>query len=304
MSEPNASAPRRAFLPTFVALPIAVLLVLVFVALLFPWQSLGRRIAFEISRGSGARVEVPDLSPAFTARGPVLRATHVTIEHPAVDQVALSELEIAPRLSSSWLQGDPTLRVWARSGLGNVDGVLRLGSEPAYRGLASEVELSRLPLRLDATGLRLSGPIEADVDLALDPNGTLRGRVDFESPSLLVESSALPMALPFSSAVGTVEILQSGATRIDSVALEGPLVEARIDGEVGLVHHSQSPPIDLVAHLRIVEPLLRQMAPGAGLALSPDGEADIRVGGTVDLPEIEPLGAPPRLRGSPGAGTP
>ncbi len=292
MSDVNASNASRpsAGLPRAIAIPLAALLLLLFLVLLFPWDSLGRRIAWEISRVSGARVDVPNLAPAFTARGPVLRARGVTIEHPAVDRVLLRELEIAPRFSTSWLGGDPTLRVWAQTGLGDVDGVLRLGGEPAYRGRVSEVEIDRLPLRLDATGVRLSGRIEADADVALDPNGTLQGRVDFESPNLTIQSTQLPLAIPFTGARGGIEILESGATRIDSVVLEGEVVEGELSGEIGLVHRSQSPPLDMTGHLVIHDRTLRQLAPGAGLLLSPDGEADIRVSGTIDAPRITTVG--------------
>ena len=296
MPETNVSASdsRGGTPPIGLVLLLCGLLVLVFIVFRFPWDSLGRRIAWEISHVSGARVDVPNLAPAFTARGPVLRADGVTIEHPAIDQVRLFALEIAPRLSMSWFGGDPTLRLWAESGLGNIDGILRLGDAPAYVGQVSEVELSRLPLRIEATGVRFRGLIEADADVALAPNGTLQGRVEFESPSLSVESNRLPIAIPFTRAAGVIEILESGATRIESLALEGEVLEAELSGEISLVHRSQSPPIDLIAHLRIVNPTLRQLAPGAGLVLSPDGEADVRVGGTLDAPEMTPSGAPSR----------
>lgn len=281
------------FLPPRVLWPIAALLVALFVLIRFPWDSVGRRVAWEISRVSGARVEVDALSPALTARGPVLRATDVTIEHPAVERVRLTELELAPRLSGSWLSGEPTVRVWARTGLGNADGVLRLGETPAYQGRVDGVSIERLPLRLDASRVRIAGVIDADADVALAPDGTLSGRVDFESPSLTLESPQLPIAIPFSRAVGTIEILETGATRIAGVRLEGPIVEGDLDGEIGLVHRSQSPPLDLQARLRILDPSLRQLAPSAGLPLAPDGSADLRIGGTIDRPDFQPVGGPP-----------
>jgi len=295
VSETNASASdsRGGTPPIGLVLLLCGLLVICFILLRFPWDSLGRRIAWEISHVSGARVDVPNLTPALTARGPVLRAEGVTIEHPAIDQVRLFALEIAPRLSMSWFGGDPTLRLWAESGLGNIDGILRLGDEPAYVGQVSEVELSRLPLRIEATGVRFRGLIEADADVALAPNGTLQGRVEFESPSLVIESSRLPIAVPFSRAAGVIDILESGATRIDSLALEGEVLEAELSGEISLVHRTQSPPIDLLAHIRVVNPTLRQLASGAGLDLSPSGETDVRVGGTLDAPEMTSAGAPP-----------
>jgi type II secretion system protein N len=284
------------WLPTRIAVPLAVGLFVLFVILLFPWDAVGRRIAYEISRASGARVDVPELAPAITSRGPVLRARRVTIEHPAIDRVELFTLEIAPRLSTSWLGGEPTLRVWAESGLGNVDGRLRLGPEPAYLGRVTGVELSRLPLRLEASGVRLRGEIEADADVALDPGGTLQGHVDFESPSLEIESNKLPVALPFTHATGRVEILESGATRIDGVVLEGVLVSGELSGEIGLVHRSQSPPVELQAKLRIVDPNLRRLAPAVGLELDGEGRAHIAVRGTLDAPEISPYTNPTAAR--------
>jgi len=283
------SSGSNGFLPRAITIPLAALLTLIFIALLFPWDAVGRRIAWEISRVSGAVVNVTDLSPGLSGRGPVLRATDVTIEHPAVDRVRLSALEIAPRFSMSWFGGNPTLRIWGESNLGNIDGVLRLGREPAYVGHVSEVELARLPLRLRESDLQLSGLLDAEADVALDPGGTLGGRVDFESPSLRVQSGLLPIPLEFSSASGTIELLESGATKITNVRLDGPTVQGEIDGEVGLVHRSQSPPLAMTARVRILDATLRQLAPSAGLRLDAQGEARLQISGTADAPKLSML---------------
>lgn len=271
-----------------VGIPIVVVLILIFILLGFPWDSLARRVAAEISAASGSSVSIDTLAPALTPRGPVLRARDVVIEHPAVDRVRLLELEIAPRWSSSWFSGEPKLRVWADTELGLVDGVLGLGSTSSFAGQVGQVELARLPLRLDASGIRLSGRIDADANVALAPNGTLSGRVAFSSPSLVVESNKLPMAIPFTHAEGVVVILENGATQIESVTLEGDLLNGKLSGEIGLVHRSQAPPIDLSAEIRIVDATLRQLAPSAGIPMSPDGTIKLRLGGTLDAPEINP----------------
>lgn len=270
-----------------VGIPIVVVLILIFILLGFPWDSLARRVAAEISAASGSSVSIDTLAPALTPRGPVLRARDVVIEHPAVDRVRLLELEIAPRWSSSWFSGEPKLRVWADTELGLVDGVLGLGSTSSFAGQVGQVELARLPLRLDASGIRLSGRIDADANVALAPNGTLSGRVAFSSPSLVVESNKLPMAIPFTHAEGVVVILENGATQIESVTLEGDLLNGKLSGEIGLVHRSQAPPIDLTAEIRIVDATLRQLAPSAGIPMSPDGTIKLRLGGTLDAPEID-----------------
>lgn len=302
MTEPNASVIRSGgptTLPKAIGIPIVVALILTFIFLGFPWDSLARRVASEISRASGSAVSIEYLAPALTSRGPVLRALDVVIEHPAVDRVRLLELEIAPRWSSSWLSGEPRLRIWADTELGLVDGILELGETPGFEGNVSRIDLARLPLRLDASGIRISGQLDTDATVELDPNGTLKGRVAFTSPSLVLESSQLPLAIPFTHAEGVIVILDDGATQIESVALEGDLLEGELSGKIGLVHRSQAPPIDLDVQFRIVDPMLRQLAPGAGIPMSPNGEIAVKVGGTLDAPEIAPQSTPNRRRTGP-----
>ncbi len=278
-------------IPLYLAIPIALLLTLVFVALLFPWDAVARRLAFEIGAASGARIQFGELAPAWTARGPVLRARDVSIEHPSVQQLRVAELEVAPRFSTSWLRGEPRLRVYADSGLGVVDGVLLLGAAPAFDGKLSRVAIERLPLRLGSAGVRVAGELAAVADVALDPGGTLRGRVEFESPSLRIEAALIPKPLVFSRATGTLSILESGATRIESVTLEGEQVRGTLEGEIGLVHRSQPPPLDLRAELEIVDVELRALAQAAHLPIGPDGRASLEIRGTAALPELTPLGA-------------
>ena len=271
-------------------------LILIFIGILFPWDSVARRVAHEISLASGSRVELGGLSPALSSRGPVLKAEDVVVDHPALERLRIHRLEIAPRLSTSWLKGEPKLRVWADSEIAEVDGILRLGSASGFTGDAERVQIERLPLRLDASGLALSGTLDAKADVALEPSGILRGDVDFDSDSLIIQSDLLPLAIPFSRASGTVVLADSGATQIERALFEGPLVQGQISGEIGWVHRSLSPPLDLEATLEVVDPTLRQLAPGAGLSLDGSGKAKIHVGGTIDAPEMMPssAGAPPR----------
>lgn len=277
------------WIPLYLAIPIALLLTLVFIALLFPWETVARRLAYEIGAASGARIQLGELAPAWTARGPVLRARDVSIEHPSVQQLRVAEFEVAPRFSISWLRGEPRLRVYADSGLGVVDGVLLLGAAPAFDGKLSRVAIERLPLRLGSAGVSVAGELGAVADVALDPGGTLRGRVEFESPSLRIEAALIPKPLVFSRATGTLSILENGATRIESVALEGEQVRGTLEGEIGLVHRSQPPPLDLRAELEIVDVELRALAQAARLPVEPDGRASLQIRGTAALPELSPL---------------
>ena len=275
-----------------VVVPLAIGLIVIFTLLLFPWESLARRVAWEVSMASGGHVTISTLAPALTARGPVLRARDVLIEHPAVDRIRLSELEIAPRQILQWLRGSPSLRIWTTSDLGIIDGVLGLGTTSTFVGQVQQVELARLPLRLEASGVDLSGQLNGDADITLDPNGSLHGRMTFDSPSLVVRSQMLPMDIPFSKALGTIEILEDGSTRIESLTVEGDVLEGNLSGEIGLVHHSQSPPISLNVKMRIVDPGLRQLAPSAGIPVAANGEVNLQISGTFDAPRVVPNQAP------------
>ena len=184
----------------------------------------------------------------------------------------------------AWLSGRPRLRIFADSALGRIDGVLVLGSEPAFEGRVERVTIERLPLRLAAAGIRVAGELTAIADVSLDPGGTLRGRIDFESPALQIEAALLPIPLRFSRAAGTLSILESGATRIESVSLEGEQLRGSLEGEIGLVHHSQPPPLALDADFEILDPELRALAQAAQLPIGTDGRAALRIGGTAALP--------------------
>ncbi|MFO0687708.1 MAG: type II secretion system protein GspN [Myxococcota bacterium] len=304
MSDSIASKRSASGTPSLLLLvPLAIALVLVFVAILFPWQAVARRLAFEIGAASGARVTLEDLAPAWTARGPVLRARNVVIEHPSVRLLRVADLEVAPRFGTSWLGGKPRLRIFADSDLGVVDGVLVLGAAPAFDGRVERVTIERLPLRLSAAGVRVAGELSAEADVALDPAGTLHGKVAFESPRLAIEAMLLPKPLAFTSATGSLAILETGATRIENVKLEGEQVRGTLSGEIGLVHRSQPPPLDLRADVEVVDPELRALAQAARLPIPPDGRASLEIRGTAAAPMLLPAGGP-RPAAGPAAGAP
>ena len=157
----SASGSGSARLTRFALVPACLLVTLLFTALLFPWEAVGRRVAWEINRVSAADVEMRDISPALTARGPVLRARDLVVDHPAVERVRLAELELAPRFSTSWFSGEPTIRVWAETSLVMVE--LR---QEGLVAVARRFEAVREGMR------------EYLTDLAEDEGGETAGRAD------------------------------------------------------------------------------------------------------------------------------
>lgn len=134
--------------------------------------------------------------------------------------------------------------------------------------------------------MRVAGELGAIADVALDPGGTLRGRIEFDSPSLRIEAALIPKPLLFRRATGVLSILENGATRIESVKLEGDQVRGTLDGEIGLVHRSQPPPLALQADLEILDAELLALAQAARLPIGPDGRAALQIGGTAALPQL------------------
>ena len=285
--QPSNSAEQSPTYSKIAVIPTVLGLVILFIVLLFPWDSLARRVAWEISIASGANVAISTLAPSLTARGPVLRARDVVIEHPAIDRLKIQELEIAPRELIGWLTGKPRLRLWTTTELGKIDGLLGLGETPNFVGSLSRIELSRLPLRLGYSGLKLAGQLDGEADITLDPKGTLRGRMTFRSTNLVLSSALPPIEISFQNAEGVIELLESGATRIESLKVESELLEGQLSGEVGLAHHSQSPPIDLNVDMQIIDADLQRLALSAGFPVSLDGRLNVRVRGTLDAPEFD-----------------
>ncbi|HKK51562.1 MAG TPA: hypothetical protein VKA74_08235, partial [Myxococcota bacterium] len=64
MIESSSSPPAAVGRPTLrapVAIGLALLLILIFVALLFPWDSLARRLTFALERASGSRITIGEI---------------------------------------------------------------------------------------------------------------------------------------------------------------------------------------------------------------------------------------------------
>ena len=110
----------------------AVLLTGVFLVVGFPYDRLTPRITQAIETATGARVSIGRLGLGVAWLGPQLRAWDLDVTTPGGRRIPIDRLRVHPAWSMSWLRGVPSVVVAVRSPLGEIDGTLRIGGQPAF----------------------------------------------------------------------------------------------------------------------------------------------------------------------------
>ncbi|HSJ96961.1 MAG TPA: type II secretion system protein GspN, partial [Myxococcota bacterium] len=291
MSQPIAAAPfpllpRSPVRRTLVVAAAYLALTLGFVITGFPVDRLMPQVEALASAATGSRVEIADLDIDVIALLPALHARDVAITTPGGRMLRLDRVRARPAWSLSWLRGDPSLVVALRAGQGRIDGTVRLGEAPGFRGDLAEVDLALLPQALPGSpGLALDGRLGGELDLRMGevgPEGTLALRATEGSLSL----PDFPIGVPYQSIAAEATLGGDALLTIGSLVVDGPMLALDASGTVG---HGPAPglsPLALQARLDVREPALRDMVAGAGVALGPDGRADLAIGGTLSAPEL------------------
>lgn len=271
-----------------VALAAAYLaLTAVFAAAGFPTQRLAPRVAAALEAATGARVALGRLEPGFVLLGPQLRAYDVEVVWPGGFRLRFDRARVRPAWSLSWFTGEPSLALALRSDLGEVDGTARLGAAPAFHGTVSGLALGRLPQDVLGAGVRLEGSLDADVDLRVGPQAP-EGELALRARAGSLSLPSLPIGIPFERLDGDLALGGDSMLTLHSVALEGPLVALRGNGRVGQAAEVGSAPLALEVRIEAREPALRQLLAAQGIALGPDGGADLAIGGTLGEPVVRP----------------
>jgi type II secretion system protein N len=301
LSAPAPAAPFP-FLPrspakrTLLVLAAYAALTLAFVVARFPIDRLTPRFEALASAATGARVTVGSLEVSLIALLPAVQARGVQVTWPGGAQLALDRVRVRPAWSLSWLRGDPSLALSLRKAGGSVDGTLRLGATPGFRGDVEKLDLALLPpALLGGSGLALDGKLDADLDLRmaeLGPEGTLSLHAAGGSFSL----PSLPVGIPYEKIDGDLVLGGDALVTIGSLVVDGPMLAGRASGTVGRGPTPPLAPISIDARIELREPALRGMLSGSGVTLGPDGAADVTIGGTLTSPQVG--------RGVPGARPP
>jgi len=269
-----------------------------FVAVGFPLDRVAPRVAAAFGSATGTRVTIGGLGFSLSWLRPQLVARDVEIFWPGGFELPVARARVGPAFSLSWLRGRPALALSLDGKLGQLAGTAQLGADPGFRGDLRGVALDALPLDALAPGLRLTGSLDAALDLQAKgelPEGTLRLAGRDGSISL----PSLPIGLPFAKLDADLALGGSALLTVKSFQLDGPLVAATGSGSVGRAASVDEAPLALELQLQAREPALRQLLASQGLPLGADGNAHLAIGGTLASPLLRP--APP---GAPAARAP
>jgi type II secretion system protein N len=288
----DLSGPRRAF----ALAAAAIVLTGAFIVQGFPYQQLAPRAEQLAAMVTGSPVRIGRLEVGLSWLTPQLRIWDAETTLADGRRVRIDRLRVHPAVSPSWLRGAPSLVVALRSPAGELDGTVTLGDAPAFRGEVRDVQLSELPIAAYAAGATLDGRARADLDLVLGEGGPV-GTAKLRAEQGSIVLSLLPIGIPFDSLVGDFELGSADAlAKIATLDVTGPLVSLAASGTIGRAPLAAAAPLALRAKLRVVEPSLRGMLSGQGVALDANGEAELEIGGTLG----EPLPQPVRGRGRAG----
>ena len=266
----------------------AIVLTTIFIFVGFPYDQLSGRLAGTIESAAGVRVHIGDLSPHIGLAGPGLAASQVQRIAESGQGITLERLVVRPAWSLSWLRATPAIHLDVTSEVGSGAGVLTLGQTGGWKGNLEAVQLAHLPVEmLDLMSIK--GTLDATVDLhqaATDAEATLVGTVSFElRDGSLGGTAAMPVIVPFDRLYGTLRFGDDTFMTLEEVALEGPLVEATIEGQIG---HGPSPdrqPLSIDAAYTMRDPNLARKLGSIGQA-GPDGRAHLTIAGTLARPVL------------------
>jgi hypothetical protein len=262
------------------------LLLLVFLAARFPYRRLLPPLLAAASGATGAEIHVMDLGLGLGLGGPHVVAHDVRLRWPAAPEIQLSAVRVRPAWSLAWLGGQPVWHVAAEGPPGAFDGVV---AADRIDGAWQELDPDALPWVLFGTTAPLLGRLSGEVALARGDHAW-QGSARVVGGEGSVDLPGRPVAIPFVAVQAELGVAPDRIT-LASGRIEGPLVTATVAG-------SASPsgggfaawPLDLDVLIESVDPALRGYLGPLGIPVDGQGQAQVRVTGTLAAPYL----APPR----------
>jgi type II secretion system protein N len=282
-AEANRTAlPRALFV---IGIPVSgLLLVAFFIYLGFPYDKLGDRIANEIQRSSGVRIEFDDIGASLHLVAPGIEATGVRATLLDGRSYQIERAMLRPAWSFAWFRGIPAVYAEIESELGNAEGTLLVGRAGGWSGELSQVAVGRIPIPpLQAVG-NLEGRFDATIDLVLAEAGP-EGSVDFAASEGSVGLANFPMDIPFETLSGELIFGGENILEVERLDLTGPMLTASLTGNVLQAPSFAEAPIRLEAKLT-VDPNLRPAITNTGVRVDREGNSTVRITGTVESPMV------------------
>jgi hypothetical protein len=158
---------------------------------------------------------------------------------------------------------------------------------PGYDGRIEDLDPSALPPGLLRGEPPWIGALDADVDLVLAGGGP-QGQLAFEGTDGAVALPGLPFALPYDRLEGALDLGADGV-RLERLDLEGPMLSAAADGRLGPGDPARAP-VDVALTVRRADANVRQLLGQMGIPLGANGDARLRIEGTLSSPIVTPEG--------------
>jgi type II secretion system protein N len=268
-----------------VGVPVAgLVLVSLFVYLGFPYAALGERIADELKRSHGVRLEYGGIGPGFLFLVPAVVATDVraTLRDGAV--LRLDEAKLRPALSPAWLGGDPALAFAIHAGEGSARGTFYGGDGAGLVGETHQLDLAGLPVGRYGPFSAVKGVFDATIDLRAGDEG-LAGHLGFEGVKGSLDLVAFPVSIPFDAFSGDL-VFGGGVTfSIERLALAGPVLNGTARGSAGRAAALSEAPLQLELEVTAKDAVVNTIRQ-SGVRVGRDGVVKARVTGTFAHPVV------------------
>lgn len=259
-------------------------LVALFLYLGFPYERLAAFLAARAGAATGAQISFGAVAPSLQLAGPGVTATGVRAALGRGEPLRFDRVVLRPAWSLDWLRGRPAIHARLEGPAGRAVGVFTLGAGLGYLGEIAGAAAEALPLAAFWPGAAFDGTLDASLDLRREAGGP-RGRASFQAREGSVALSGFPMALPFETLSGALRFGDGVFVEIESLALEGPLLDAEVTGQVGEALTFDTAPLQIQIQLT-AEPALRDPLRMAGVRIGEDGSARVRIAGTAGHPLV------------------
>jgi type II secretion system protein N len=267
----------------YFGVPVAALvLIVIFVFLRFPYDDLARPLTQQLGAMTNSQVSIGHISPRITIGGPGIAAHDVHLVQPGGTRLIIDDLRIRPAWSTSWLRCDPALKIDAESAIGSAQGVLVLGDYTAWTGEFNELEIESLPIP-KPRGLLLAGRVTAAADLIFLPDGP-SGPLSFDAHSGTIAHPLIPIPLDFERINGDLLLGGDTLVRMRNFELDGPVVFASVRGPVYRGSKPGDERLELAFDVELKSPPLRSLVQGMGVPVDARGRSTFDLGGTVSAP--------------------
>lgn len=262
----------------------AVALTLLFMVLRFPYDRLADRIARSVEAGSGARVQLGEVSLGLVGWGPGLTADTVRVQMPSGTRIDLDRVGVRPALSFSWLRLDPALVTEVEAPVGSARGVITLGEAGGFRGRLESVSLGELPDEWMSGPLVIEGLADADIDLVRGGAGS-EGVVLFRAREGLLQHPELPLPIPYETIEGEIALGGERLAAIERLELVSPLARGHVTGTLGSAPSFAQAPLDLDIEVTVSD-AIRGSLNAQGVEVGRDGKIRMNVLGTPEQPIV------------------